>query len=95
MEMKVDAKWLTRKVDTDPDLDAEAVRQDIWQPIATAPRDGSHILVWNANNQTQPPTVAHYFPEGCGWHLSVNYSGDTSEHGMPPTHWTRLPPLPF
>ena len=68
-----------------------------WQPIETAPMDGTHILVWNAKQPQLPPTTAHWWgggPEPGGFHLSVNYLGEYSDFGMPPTHWMPLPKPP-
>lgn len=47
-----------------------------WQPIETAPKDGTHILVRSLIG-SEPPTVCHWFDGG--WHLSVNRNGDDSE----------------
>lgn len=70
---------------SDP-LDAPAFRGK-WQPIATAPKDGTHILVVSPRII---PTPAHWF-EGA-WHKSADQRGGFSEYIWdPPTHWMLLP----
>lgn len=76
-----------------------------WQPIETAPKDGTHVLV---GTFPEAPgivsrTVAHWFDSRsfgaksgeAGWALSVNYDGEHSGHGVAaPTHWMPLPEGP-
>jgi hypothetical protein len=49
-KMLIDADWLRRKVETDPDMDADVLpaqpQTSAWQPYATAPRDGTPILCY-------------------------------------------------
>lgn len=67
-----------------------------WQPIETAPRDGSHILAYRLpigirfTNNTNPPTVVHWFddPEQPGFYTSVNERAP--EYPFNPTHWKPL-----
>jgi len=60
-----------------------------WQPIETAPRDGSNVLATWADSWPKSPHVeAVYFSEG-DWFYS--YDGDM--HSRPPTHWQPLLPL--
>lgn len=62
-----------------------------WQPIETAPKDGTHIIIASASNT--PPTTVHWFDGG--WHLSVNMDGDHSEYVWGrPTHWMPAPDFP-
>ncbi len=76
-----------------------------WQPIETAPQDGTHILVGTFPASPGHITVAtaHWFGpvmqragfEPAGWALSVNYNGEHSGHGVEsPTHWLPLPAPP-
>lgn len=62
-----------------------------WQPIRSAPRDGSHILARASTVPSQPPTTVHWFADG--WHLSVNALGEYSDHGCSALdQWVPLPP---
>lgn len=74
-----------------------------WQPIETAPRDGTHILgygLWagEINGPDDTPTHAVIYH----WHGGGDYEGfDWSVHGtdayaawMKPTHWMPLPDPP-
>ena len=74
-----------------------------WQPIETAPRDGTDVIVMYMHIDTQIVHNAFWMGEddGCderevGW-----WSYDKSEVSrlklddwMTPTHWTPLPPPP-
>ena len=74
-----------------------AIRDDDWQPIETAPRDGKHVLVGTFPTVPGHVTIAtaHWWHEGREWALSVNYDGEHSDHGVEaPTHWRPLPEPP-
>jgi hypothetical protein len=70
-----------------------------WQPIETAPRDGSHVLVvmhdgsvgfgWFGGRNVPMQTVAHWWsnPGEEGWYPSVG-AGDADP--LSPTHWKPL-----
>jgi hypothetical protein len=65
-----------------------------WQPISTAPKDGSHILVSLVRNGVRIVGKGHYAALGYGcrkeWFVdAVNSSSDES-----PTHWMALPEPP-
>ena len=67
---------------------AEYIRADLvpqWQPIETAPKDGTDILVYHPEHREQ---FVCYFLGGL-WH----YSLDTAL-GSNPTHWQPLPTPP-
>ena len=56
-----------------------------WQPIATAPKDGTRFLAWEAGTQRS----AIIWRRSAGW--------DTDAFYMDPvafTHWMPLPPPP-
>ncbi len=62
------------------------------QPIETAPKDGTHIIVVTLPEEPgqNSCTCVHWF--NGEWALSVNYDGEHSNHGVSnPTHWKRRP----
>lgn len=75
-----------------------------WQPIETAPRDGTEILTWGYLHDDGGP----YHPNGMSrlgempmmqisaWATEIGfwYSDVFSSHGHAPTHWMPLPPPP-
>jgi len=65
-----------------------------WQPIETAPKDGTEILVWCAQFKCAVVvawTVSVWVPCGGAWVGEENRS-DTTE--WPATHWMPLPEPP-
>jgi hypothetical protein len=65
----------------------EALRAG-WQPIETAPKDGTFVLVyWRDPPQDYPPDVLLYSSES-GW------VDDYGSKYMEPTHWQPLPEEP-
>ena len=59
-----------------------------WQPIETAPKDGTHILGYADGEMT----VVYWFSEEC-WQITV--SGLHADDGeWWPTHWMLLPEAP-
>lgn len=70
-----------------------------WMPIATASKDGTHILVCDVAVNWLPPTSVHWYigedeSKENGWHLSVNPLGEFSAYRYNPTHWMPCPELP-
>jgi hypothetical protein len=73
-----------------------------WQPIETAPRDESWVLLtggkidYGWDGETQPPVVVGQwgkdFSEPC-WQFAWYDSGYYGEYEKP-THWMPLPELP-
>lgn len=71
-----------------------------WQPIETAPKDGTHILAFRCpigirfTNLTNPPTVVHWFddPDEPGFYTSVNELEPQTPFRA--THWQSLPMAP-
>jgi hypothetical protein len=66
-----------------------------WQPIETAPKDGTHFLACQAGQYfgyRQPvlATVVHWFDDG--FYTSVNELAP--ERPFPATHWQPLPDPP-
>lgn len=74
----------------------------VWQPIETAPKDGTHILVCNIYtfNSQGVATVAHWFnyigdESKSGWFLTWNKNEEDADCGMKSiTHWMPLPAHP-
>lgn len=73
-----------------------------WQPISTAPKDGTELLLFVKNRAGLPGClVAHYQPGGhCiqdhpeiaeGWYF---FSGRQFDLATQPTHWMPLPSDP-
>ena len=72
----------------------DGARASAWQPIETAPRDGTTMFVWWPHWYHFPllAYVAHH-----QWHLPdssqpVGEQHVDDDHG--PTHWMPLPPAP-
>jgi hypothetical protein len=57
-----------------------------WQPIETAPRDGTLILMWieHTIDIKGGPMIG-------GWHKKIGFSASRFDV---PTHWMPLPPPP-
>jgi len=81
--------------------DKTLVATKMWQPIDTAPKDGTHILAFRVpvgvsfTNLTNPPTVVHWFDDQDepGFYTSVNERAP--EYPFNPTHWMPLPAPPI
>lgn len=59
----------------------------VWQPIETAPKDGTHVLVFILAKYPPEVTVAHWF--NGGWWPSV--CRNDYETALPVSHWMPLP----
>jgi len=69
-----------------------------WQPIETAPKDGTSIILYEPNrkkvqigkwdNDRWAKKPRPY------WAMVSGYSDKTYERMFPPTHWQPLPPSP-
>jgi hypothetical protein len=75
----------------------EAAREDGWQPIETAPRDGSRILAmirwsWSDGTDGEAQDVIYWHTGGKFWACGtpMNYVQGLDE-GVEPTHWRPLP----
>lgn len=65
-----------------------------WQPIETAPKDGTDVLLFRATKyRVLPPTVAGWFDKGVipGWYT---YDEPDKAFDGEPTHWMPLPAPP-
>lgn len=66
-----------------------------WQPIETAPKDGTHIIAWRATAKPPHCESMYFVPydeDGNGlWHWVQD--GDSPSENFP-THWMPLPPPP-
>ena len=60
-----------------------------WQPIETAPRDGSWFLVYCADTEWR--TLAQYTPHGA---LAAQSIHQQTSKDPSPTHWCPLPSFP-
>ena len=81
-----------------------------WQPIETAPRDGTEILIWKATWDFAPKAKWDLVDGDDGWFGAWVFSetlclgesegllgwNEDIEYGSMPTHWCPLPkpPLP-
>ena len=74
-----------------------------WQPIDTAPKDGTHVFLYVPGDSLYP-TVGHYDTREYflkeygdadymdeGWRWSYGYPADFHEDVLEPTHWMPLP----
>jgi len=62
-----------------------------WQPIETAPKDGTNILVFENDNESDAEVmIANYY--GGNGHWSISWDDRGIE--INPTHWMPLPKPP-
>jgi hypothetical protein len=62
-----------------------------WQPIETAPKDGTAILGYWGHNPTNDPSAYAVTKWYGGFWVSVD---DDDDEYAAPTHWMPLPPRP-
>lgn len=64
----------------------------VWQPIASAPKDGTRIIVY------RPRFDGDYIPQiGCDYWMQSKWISGAWAHSnsdCPPTHWVPLPEPP-
>lgn len=69
-----------------------------WQPIETAPRDGTAVLLYEPDCWMHPVWVAQWERGGTyyreGWRCFVAADGEEVLHPEKPTHWMPLPEPP-
>lgn len=64
-----------------------------WQPIDTAPTDGTSILAWAAD-WSCPAVMSREFYSGASyWEFREELISDSEGEGFP-THWMPIPVLP-
>lgn len=69
-----------------------------WQPIETAPLNGTDVLVCrNYESEGAVYSVARNYNDGNGWcDLSdIGWAGMYCDDDNQPTHWMPLPPPPL
>jgi len=81
------AAWLRSLLDADPP--APVLPLSAWQPIETAPKDGSHILLF-CQDSTVKIGGGYWFAKKNCW-VHGGYMRRLSE----PTHWQPLPATPI
>ena len=59
-----------------------------WQPMETAPRDGTSILIWDSSGKCM--VFGHWYDEWNDWQNDQNLCEIPN-----PSHWMPLPPAPF
>jgi hypothetical protein len=73
-----------------------------WQPISTAPRDGTHVLIANDTPGSVHPREGYYVPVEQRYDNEPKHEGwwrlagscEERVHGRTPSHWMPLPPPP-
>jgi len=67
-----------------------------WQPIETAPKDGSVLLVNDTTDGGDLWVAAKWLSaeDWSGWIYDNELVLDSNPKGPEPTHWFPLPPLP-
>lgn len=67
-----------------------------WQPIETAPRDGTEVLANDTSGIGSRVVVAKYLAgdEWSGWIYDDDMLTDCNPLGPRPSHWMPLPPPP-
>lgn len=71
---------------------AELVKQ--WQPIETAPKDGTRILLCHRGLNDIGIVLEGYYCEDEGWYESNTHPTDATDGRCDPTHWMKLPDPP-
>lgn len=68
-------------------------KQPKWQPIETAPRDESWVILYG-DYMGEPRAVLGFWGYGEDWFDSEAASGSLTAFGWRPTHWMPLPSPP-
>jgi hypothetical protein len=71
-----------------------------WQPIETAPKDGTAVLVYPATWGSKPASIAKWNEDKYAknprpfWERDDDLGKVSISRGKPPTHWMPLPAPP-
>ena len=69
-------------------------RHSTWQPIETAPKDGTRVLLWNGYRRAIG-WYSHYEDSSSGWHRQTLIGEPLGLRDIAPeTHWMPLPGPP-
>lgn len=67
-----------------------AAKQEVWQPIESAPKDGTEVLTYDRNWSDHGVAISWYAK--AYWQVQERDDPTTHHH---PTHWQPLPPSPI
>jgi len=90
---------MSRKLNKRPDGGAQHVIKEGWQPIETAPKDGSEILIYCGAPWAKIEKAKWYAP-WANWltgNFPVDPARESGTYGIGsfvPTHWMPLPTPP-
>ena len=77
------------------DAATERAAKPQWQPIESAPMDGSQLLVAGKGwTETDYIVSAYYSEEHRGWWESNTHYTDAADGQVYPTHWMPMPAAP-
>lgn len=75
------------------EAEGEGLRE--WQPIVTAPKDGTEVLLYRPSVQCERKVFTGNIITGCGWaNGKWNSEGAICSSGYEPTHWMPIPDPP-
>lgn len=67
---------------------------DQWQPVETAPKNGTYIIVWQPNTLEPSQTIVCWDMYDEWWHCCDGKNPEIRLRGVNPTHWMPLPSAP-
>ena len=71
-----------------------------WQPIETAPKDGTSVLVYPPTHGNKTASIATWETDKYArkprpyWRRDDDFGQHSISREKPPTHWMPLPPAP-
>jgi hypothetical protein len=74
--------------------EAESIEMTEWQPIETAPKDGTAILIWPANASFYGDEATSYVVRWHDWKEAWIEASGEEYAAFYPTHWMPLPAPP-